>query len=107
MLKKCTDWYADGALQVLNVARGMHIAIGTKLPSGNWRAQVRKVGLWVAKMFALKRDVISRATRVAAQIIQGYSELITPNGSFDWPIVTSVVYRLWAHPGPDTSAPGS
>lgn len=57
------------------------MATYTKLPSGNWRAQVRKVGLYKAKTFPLKREAQEWATKIEAQINQSDAGLITPAGS--------------------------
>tara|TARA_R110002072_G_scaffold59252_8_gene150975 strand:- start:1194 stop:2222 length:1029 start_codon:yes stop_codon:yes gene_type:complete len=57
------------------------MATYTKLQSGNWRAQVRKIGLYRAKTFKLKRDAHAWATKIEAQIDQSDAGLISPSGS--------------------------
>lgn len=49
----------------------------TKLPSGRWRAQVRKRGFYRASTFELKRDATAWATTVESQISQASGGLVT------------------------------
>ena len=78
------------------------MATYTKLQSGNWRAQVRKIGLYNAKTFKLKRDAYAWATRIEAQIDQSDAGLITPAGSLaelidDYKKSTPARGRTWCN----------
>jgi hypothetical protein len=59
------------------------MATYSKLASGNWRAQVRKVGLYKAKSFKLKlkRETQAWATRIEVDIDSSDAGLISPRGS--------------------------
>jgi hypothetical protein len=57
------------------------MATYTRLASGNWRAQVRKVVLYKAKTFKLKREAQAWAIRIEADISSSDAGLIFPRGS--------------------------
>lgn len=53
------------------------MATYTKLPSGNWRVQVRREGFYKSKSFPRKREAETWATRVEAEIRQSDAGLIS------------------------------
>ncbi len=78
------------------------MATYTRLASGNWRAQVRKVGLYKAKTFKLKREAQAWATRIEADIDSSDAGLISPRGSLaelidDYKINTPARGRSWSN----------
>ena len=78
------------------------MATYTRLASGNWRVQVRKVGLYKAKTFKLKREGQAWAIRIEADIDQSDAGLISPRGSLaelvdDYRASTPARGRSWSN----------
>lgn len=75
-----------------SINTGLTMATYTKLPSGRWRVQIRKSGIYRAQTFNLKRQATKWATEIEAQVQQvkagGY---ITPTGLTIGKLVT--LYR--------------
>jgi integrase len=76
------------------------MATYTRLASGNWRAQVRKLGLYKAKSF--KREAQAWATRIEADIDSSDAGLISPRGSLaelidDYKTSTPARGRSWSN----------
>lgn len=70
-----------GSIWASHVPHGLHMATITKLPSGKFRAQVRKQGFYRNKTFDRKRDATAWATRVEVQVDQADTGYVTSTAS--------------------------